>query len=185
MSFRFTQEQEAFRQEMRRFIAQELGPDWEGDVYSVESELPDRERHFLEKLSERGWIAPGWPKEYGGAGLSVMEQFIFNQEMGYYRAPRSRGVGASLVGPMLILHGTPEQKAQHLPGIARGETVWCQGFSEHNAGSDLASLQCRAVLDGDEYVVNGTKMWTSFSHFADWMIPLVRTDPQGTKTPRH
>src|SRR6266545_8012089 len=104
MDYRFTEEQERFRGEVVRFVEQELGPDWGGDSYSVDDTPSARAQHFMGRLAERGWLAPSWPKEHGGGGLSVMEQFIFNQEMGYRHAPRGRGVGAGLVGPMLILH---------------------------------------------------------------------------------
>src|SRR3990172_6343336 len=117
---------------------------------------------WLKKLSAKGWVAPAWPQEYGGAGLSVMEQFIFNQEMATAGAPRSPNViGLGWVGPTLIFYGTDEQKQQHLPPILKGDSFWCQGFSEPGAGSDLASLQTRAVRDGDDYVINGQKIWTS------------------------
>ena len=110
-----------------------------------------------------------------------MQQVIYNEEMAYHRAPTQLGVGPDRVGPTIILYGTDEQKAQHLPGIANAETVWCQGFSEPGAGSDLASLQTRAVADGDHFVVNGQKIWTSLAHKADWCILLARTDPDAPK----
>lgn len=136
---------------------------------------------WRQKLASRGWIAPAWPKEYGGAGLTTMEQFIMNEEFAAAGAPTFGGMGVSMAGPTIIVHGTEEQKAEHLPKILRGETHWCQGFSEPGSGSDLASLQTRAVRDGDEYVINGSKIWTSGAHRANWMFMLARTDPEAPK----
>ncbi|GAB4335120.1 MAG: acyl-CoA dehydrogenase family protein [Dehalococcoidia bacterium] len=133
-------------------------------------------------LAEKGWVAPHWPKEYGGAGLSVMEHVIFNEEMARARVPAVGGVGVGLLGPTLIAHGTEEQRREHLPKILSGEVVWAQGFSEPEAGSDLAALKTRAVRDGDHYVLNGQKIWTSHAQYADWLFALVRTDPEA---PRH
>jgi alkylation response protein AidB-like acyl-CoA dehydrogenase len=136
---------------------------------------------WRQKLATQGWIAPAWPKEYGGAGLSTMEQFILNEEFAEARAPQLGGMGVSMAGPTIIIHGTEEQKAEHLPKILKGETQWCQGFSEPGAGSDLASLQTRAVKDGDDFVINGSKIWTSGAQFANWMFMLARTDPDAPK----
>jgi alkylation response protein AidB-like acyl-CoA dehydrogenase len=133
---------------------------------------------WRQKLVTKGWIAPAWPKEYGGAGLSVMEQFILNEEFAEARAP---GVGVPLVGPTLIVHGTDDQKKEFLPGILRGDSTWCQGFSEPGSGSDLASLQTRAVKDGDDFVLNGQKIWTSGARRSNWMFMLARTDPDAPK----
>ncbi len=151
------------------------GPNAKG--YEVPSEVT---RAWLDKLAARGWIAPAWPKEYGGAGLSVLEQFVLNQELHEAGAPTSRPM-MNLVGPTIMIHGTDEQKAEHLPPLLRGEVQWCQGFSEPGAGSDLASVQTRAVRDGDDYVINGQKIWTSGAHTAQWMFMLVRTDPDAPK----
>jgi alkylation response protein AidB-like acyl-CoA dehydrogenase len=136
---------------------------------------------WREKLAARGWIAPAWPAEYGGAGLSTMEQFIMNEEFAEAGAPTFGGMGVSMAGPTIIVHGTEEQKAEHLPKILRGETRWCQGFSEPGSGSDLASLQTKAERDGDEYVLNGSKIWTSGAQLANWMFMLARTDPEAPK----
>ena len=135
-------------------------------------------REWREKLLTSGWIAPAWPREYGGADLTVMQQFILSEEFAEARAPR---VGVPLVGPTLIIHGTEEQKQEFLPPILRGETSWCQGFSEPGAGSDLASLQTRAVKDGDEYIINGQKIWTSGAQRANMMFMIARTDPDAPK----
>jgi alkylation response protein AidB-like acyl-CoA dehydrogenase len=131
-----------------------------------------------EKLVKNGWIAPSWPKKYGGADLSVMEQFILSEEFAEAKAPR---FGVPLVGPTLVIHGTEEQKAEFLPPILRGENRWCQGFSEPGSGSDLASLQTRAIRDGDDYVINGQKIWTSGAHRANMMFMIARSDPDAPK----
>jgi alkylation response protein AidB-like acyl-CoA dehydrogenase len=137
---------------------------------------------WRQAVVERGWIAPHWPREYGGAGLTLMEQFVLNEELARARVPHpSVGVGTSLTGPTLIVHGTEEQKAEHLSAILAGTAIWCQGFSEPGSGSDLASLQTRAVRDGDDYVVNGQKIWTSLAHRANRMILLARTNPEAPK----
>jgi len=132
-------------------------------------------------VAERGWIAPQWPKEYGGAGMSVGEQFIFNQEMATARAPDLGSAGLERIGPILILYGTEQQKQEHLPRITSGQVRWCQGYSEPGAGSDLASLQTRAARDGDDFVINGQKIWTGQAHRAQWMFMLARTDPEAPK----
>src|SRR3990172_7699060 len=136
---------------------------------------------WRKKLADKGWNAPAWPKEYGGDDMSVMEQFILNEEFAEARVMAMGGRGGSLAGPTIITHGTGEQKAEVLPPILRGETQWCQGFSEPGAGSDLASLQTRAVKDGDDYVINGSKIWTSGAQFANWMFMMARTDPDAPK----
>jgi len=188
-------DQAAFRKEVREFIKSELperyraGNDggegfeggWQGDRKSDDPTRRDTAIQWADALSKRGWIAPAWPKEYGGAGLTTIEQFIYNQEMAEAAAPMPGGMGVSMLGPTLIVHGTEEQKAEHLPKILSGEVAWAQGYSEPGAGSDLASLQTRAVRDGDEYVVNGQKIWTSGGHNADWLFALVRTDPEAPK----
>ena len=138
-------------------------------------------REWREKLRQRGWIAPAWPKEYGGANLTVKQQFILNEEFAEHRVPGVGGMGISMVGPTLMAHGTEEQRQEHLPRIIAGEETWCQGFSEPGAGSDLASLQTRAVLDGDDFVVNGQKIWTTGAQYANWMFMLVRSDPDAPK----
>ena len=136
-----------------------------------------------ERCVERGYTVPDWPEEYGGAGLSKQEVRVLRKEMAALRcrAPIFN-YGISMLAPVLLEYGTDEQKAEHLPPIARGEIRWCQGYSEPGAGSDLAGLQCRAVRDGDEYVVNGQKIWTSDADVSDWIFALVRTN---TEVPKH
>jgi len=187
MDFRDTPEEAAFRTDVHTFIESNLPQGW-GEVDAEAAFLGDDDperRAFLKQwqgaLGKRGWIAPHWPTEYGGAGMSVTEQFIFNEEMAVSRAPGVGGFGVTMIGPTLILYGTEEQKQEHLPGITSGEVTWCQGYSEPGSGSDLASLQTRAVRDGDDYVINGQKIWSSGAHRADWMFMLARTDPDAPK----
>jgi alkylation response protein AidB-like acyl-CoA dehydrogenase len=188
MEFRDTPDEAAFREDIRAFITQNLPEQRRHDEVMAEEYGPPRDPEraaFVETwkkaLAGRGWIAPHWPKEYGGGGMSVTEQFIFNEEMAGVRAPTFGGFGVTMIGPVLIMYGTDEQKNEHLPGITSGAVTWCQGYSEPGAGSDLASLQTRAVKDGDDYVVNGQKIWSSGAHRADWMFMLARTDPNAPK----
>jgi alkylation response protein AidB-like acyl-CoA dehydrogenase len=175
MQFRFPPEEEAFRSELRAFLAAELP-----------EQRPDGadgwrfHRSFVKKLADRGWLTLAWPNEWGGGAAGHLRQIVFNEEMAYWDAPGT-DLGVDRVGPTIMLHGTEAQKKQHLPVIARGEEIWCQGFSEPGAGSDLASLQTRAVEDGDTFVINGSKIWTSLAHFAQWMILLARTDVDAPK----
>src|SRR5205809_1608264 len=174
----------AFRQDVRDFVARDLPDDFRAAadvVLGVGIGEDERERDWLRTLAKRGWVAPAWPKQYGGAGLSVMQQFVFNEEMARAGAPRPNFLAIGLAGPTIIVHGTEEQKREHLSGILSGEDFWCQGFSEPGSGSDLASLQTRAVADGDDFIVNGQKIWTSGAHYADWMFVLARTDPDAPK----
>ncbi len=137
---------------------------------------------WLDRMAERGWTAPTWPRAYGGGGLDKEQTKILAREMAALRIkPPLIGFGLTMIGPLLLEHGTEEQKNRFLPEICRGEVRWCQGYSEPGAGSDLASLQTRAILDGDEWVVNGQKVWTSYAEKADWMFCLVRTDVDAPK----
>ncbi|HWO94686.1 MAG TPA: acyl-CoA dehydrogenase family protein [Dehalococcoidia bacterium] len=183
MEFRFTEAEERWREEIRSFLAAELpresriGADW-----TQSQEAWDRSLEFVRRVAERGWLTLAWPKQYGGQERSHMEQLIFNEEMAYHRAPMARaGIGTGLVAPTLMIHGNDAQRGRHLPAIARAEEMWCQGFSEPNAGSDLAGLETRAVHDGDDFVVNGQKIWTSAAHHCDWCLLGVRTDSEAPK----
>jgi alkylation response protein AidB-like acyl-CoA dehydrogenase len=139
-------------------------------------------KEWRDRVAKQGWIAPAWPKKYGGADMGVVEQFIMNEEFAEAGVPANAGgFGVMMIGPTIIEHGTEEQKSEFLGGILRGEVIWCQGYSEPGAGSDLASLQTRGVRDGDDYVINGQKIWTTGAQFADWMYMLVRTDPDAPK----
>lgn len=181
MKFQLTPGEEAFRQEVRTWITEEFGPDWDGGNYVSSEEIWANGAETNKKLADRGWLAMAWPKEYGGGGATYWEQLIFNEEMAYHRIPYGSAVGIGFAGPTIMIYGTPEQKERYLPGTAAGETIWCQGFSEPGSGSDLASLTTRAVRDGDNYIINGQKIWTSFAHYADYMILLARTAPDAPK----
>ena len=186
MELRFGEKEEALRAEVRAFLREQL-PKREAFARGRDPRTDDQAfeaaKRFNQALAERGWIAPAWPKDYGGLGASIFEQMVFNEEFGYHGAPDTgtRGFGVGMLGPTLIIHGTEEQKREHLPRITSGEAIWCQGYSEPGAGSDLAGLQTRAVRDGDDYIVNGQKIWTSGGHRANWMFLLARTDPEAPK----
>ncbi len=137
---------------------------------------------WRDRMAERGWTAPMWPTEYGGGGLDYESNRVLQEEMAALKAlPPSAGMGLAMIGPTLLEFGTEEQRQRHLPKIVSGEVHWCQGYSEPGSGSDLASLQTRAVLEGDHFVINGQKIWTSGAQHADWMFALVRTDPNAAK----
>ena len=171
MDFQLSPEQEAFRDEVRAFLDENLPP--------PSQRPPDFKQQWDAKLRAKGWVGFSWPTEVGGGGGSLMEQVILKDEMARRRAPSlgSCFMGLAWVGPSLIEYGTPEQKARFIPDILDSKLQWCTGYSEPDSGSDLASLQCRAVREGDDYVVNGQKIWTSIAMWAQWMILLVRTDP--------
>ena len=182
MDFRFGPDDEEFRQELRCWLEENVPPDWEGVFLEEDDEAWQIGRAFIKKLAAKGWIAPAWPREHGGMEASPALQLVYNEEMGYHRAPIGSIIQAvGYIGPAILFFGTAEQKRLHLPPIIAGETVWCQGFSEPEAGSDLASLTTRAVRDGDDYVINGNKIWTSNAHRSDWCIILARTDPAARK----
>jgi alkylation response protein AidB-like acyl-CoA dehydrogenase len=182
MDFAFTPEDQAFRTEVREFIRANwgMGDDVGGIAAESDEEMP-RRRAFEKQLAARGWLTMAWPVEYGGAGASHIRQMIFREECAYHGAPGSGGQGVNMIGPCIMVHGTEEQKRRFLPPIANAEVLWCQGFSEPGSGSDLASLQTRAVRDGDDYVINGQKIWTSNAQHADWIHVLARTDPDAPK----
>ncbi len=185
MDFNFTPEDEAFRKELRAWLDQNK-PDQplsetEG-FFEEDAEDWKRRVAWFKKLSSGGWVGIDWPREYGGRGATILQTIVYHQELGRARAPLPYiGSGTSLIGPTLMHWGTEEQKKRFIPKILSAEEIWCQGYSEPNAGSDLASLQTRAVEDGDDFVVNGSKIWTSSAQYADWIFLLVRTDPQAPK----
>jgi len=195
MDWRDTPEQAEFRAEVRGVVrdrlprrykdmAQKGGPGeriWEFDRKSPDAESRQAAVDWHAALNERRWVAPHWPVEYGGAGLSPMEQFILNQELARAGAPPVGGSGVGMLGPTLIVHGSDAQRKKYLPPILAGEVTWAQGYSEPGSGSDLASLQTRASRDGDDFVINGQKIWTSGAHTADSIFALVRTDPEAPK----
>jgi len=178
MDFRFTPEQEVFRTEVRDFAARE----WRGEDAGEGGgrDAFQRQTAFRKKLAAHGWLTRAWPREWGGQEASHLDQAIYSEEMSLAGAP-GLDMGVDRVGPTLMLFGNEEQKQRFLPQIANADLFWCQGFSEPGAGSDLASLQTRAVRDGDSYVINGQKIWTSNAHLADWIFMLARTDPDAPK----
>lgn len=184
MDFSFSPDEERFRQEVRDFVAQELPPGFEAGVGGeVETEEEWQvAREMTKKLAAKGWLSLAWPKEYGGQEAH-MKSVILSEEINYFGAPGLDFGGVGLLAPALMSHGSEEQKKRFLPGIASGEVTWCQGWSEPGAGSDLPSLTTRAVEDGDYFVVNGQKVWTSHANRADWCFLLVKTDPEAQ--PKH
>lgn len=180
MEVKFSLEDEQYRLKLRAWL----------EANTPTAEPPEEQdaafayrRAWQRQLYEGGWVGIHWPKEYGGQGATLIQQAIYAQEMTRAKAsPPANSLGITIVGPTLIAHGTEAQKKRFIPKILNADEIWCQGFSEPNSGSDLASLQTRAVLDGDEFVVNGQKIWTSLGQYADWCILLVRTD---TSAPKH
>ena len=181
MEFKFTAEDEAFRSELRTFMKTELPDSWEGDGRYPEEDDWDLNIVIRQKMAEKGWLTMHWPEEYGGQNASPVKSAIYNEEIAYMRAPGRDIFGVRMLGPTLMIHGSEEQKKTHLPSVAKGEIQWCQGYSEPESGSDLASLSTRAVRDGDEFVINGGKVWTTMAHRADWIMLLTRTDPDAPK----
>lgn len=185
MQFRFTDQEEGFRQELLGFLSDELPNDWEplsqGSPYTPE-QFPFT-KSMAKKLSKKGWLTLAWPKEYGGQERSHMEQLIYREEMTYLSVPGTDlGVGAiSWVGPTLMIAGTEEQKQEHIPPITTADRYWCTLYSEPESGSDLASLQTQATKDGDDFIINGSKIWTSAAHVADWGWLAARTDNEAPK----
>jgi hypothetical protein len=175
-----TPEDQQFRAEVRDWVAANCPRELCHRRQRID---PPELKPWHRKLYERGWIAPHWPQQYGGMGASLTQQIILFEEIVRAGAPTPYPHGLNFIGPIIIQAGTEAQKARFLPSILSGDATWCQGYSEAGAGSDLASLQTRAVVDGNHFVVNGHKMWTTNGHFADWMFALVRTDPEAK--PKH
>lgn len=174
----WSQDDIAFRQEVRDFTAKNLPPDIRDKVISGRPLQRSDHMRWQDILARKGWIAGFWPAKHGGCEWTPAQSYIFQEETTYAGAPWLLPFGVNYVGPVIYTYGSEEQKAQHLPGIVSNEVFWCQGYSEPNAGSDLARLSTRAQRDGDSYVVNGSKIWTSMAHWADWIFALVRTDPK-------
>lgn len=173
----FSSDLEEFRALVREFIRAELPDDIRKMVACEQMELPrEAQVRWHRILRDRGgWCCPSWPRQYGGPGWNDEQQYIFERELSLNDAPRLMIYGAGMLGPTLFEYGSEQQKQRFLPGILDADTLWCQGFSEPGSGSDLASLQCRMDLEGDEFVVNGSKIWTSEAHIADWMFGLFRS----------
>jgi alkylation response protein AidB-like acyl-CoA dehydrogenase len=186
VDFSLTPAQEAFRERVRSWLEQSIPRDWVRRA-TGSSEVPRPEayqllREWQRRLYDAGFIGLTWPKEYGGQGLTFVEEMILHQEMAFLKAPPILNVlGVGMAGPTIVAYGTEEQKRRYPARILSAEEIWCQGYSEPNAGSDLASLQTRAVRDGDHWIINGQKVWTSLAHIADWMMLLARTDPDAPK----
>jgi len=181
VELRFSAEDEAFRREARAWLTDRLAGEFAGvrgrGGPGDEHELFEERAAWERALGEAGWIGIGWPREYGGGGRSLTQQVIFYEEYARAQGPGRVGIiGEGLLGPTLVHFGSDEQKRRFLPGILGGTEIWCQGYSEPNAGSDLANVQTRAELDGDQWVVTGQKVWTSLAHWADWCFVLCRTD---------
>jgi len=177
MDLSFSPEEEAFRQDVRAFIA-DAKPKLP-DIGAAESADRSKEEYLAwhKLLYKKGWVAPLWPKEYGGTGWNVTQRYIFNEECANAETPTTLPFGLNMVAPVIFTYGNDEQKKKFLPRILSGEDWWCQGYSEPGAGSDLASLRTKAVREGDFYIVNGQKTWTTLAQFADWIFCLVRTNP--------
>ena len=178
MNFEFSDDEISFRKELQSWLKEELkdrpqDTDSDGEwAFGLE---------MRKKLADKGWLTMAWPEEYGGQVVSHMMQVVFAEEMSYHRAPGRDVFGTRMMAPTLMIHGTEEQKKEFLPPVSKGEVQWCQGYSEPESGSDLASLQTRAVEDGDDFIINGTKIWTSSAHRADHIMVLTRTDPDAPK----
>ena len=171
----------SFRDEVRAFIRTELPADIKNKAQHGTHLGKDDYIRWQRILQKKGWLAPNWPKEHGGTGWSPMQRYIFDDEIGKSGAPRVIPFGLVMVAPVIMKFGTPEQKREHLPKILSSEVFWSQGYSEPGAGSDLAGLKTRAVREGDHYIVNGQKTWTTLAQYADWIFCLVRTDPAAKK----
>ncbi len=183
MDFRVIEEEEKFRQEVKTFLKKELPPDWQGhgETIPVTDEEWQMARIMAGKLGAKGWLSLNWPKEYGGQVASHIKQLVLNEELAYHRCPGRDVFGVGMVAPTLIRLGTKEHKKRHLLPIARGEVFWCEGYTEPNAGSDLAGLQTKAVEKEDCFLVSGQKVYTSGAQGADWCFFLARTDPQAER----
>lgn len=181
MNIDFSDQELAFQQEVQQFFREELPENVKKHINNGLSFNADITVAFQKALYKKGWAAVNWPAEYGGTGWSATQKYIFQTEMAKANAPRLVPFGFTMVAPIIYTFGTDEQKQRFLPDILASNTWWCQGYSEPNAGSDLASLKARAVRDGDHYIVNGTKTWTTLGHHADWIFCLLRTSDEDSK----
>ena len=181
MDFSFSPEEEAFRQKVSYFLDKEAPKDWQKKKVSF-FDMSGQEnwisihKEMSEKLGARGWLSMHWPKEYGGQGLSPFYRLILREELAKFHCPGYHSLSVDFVAPAILLKGSEEQKQRHLPGIASGKVMWCEGLSEPGHGSDVASIETFAKEEDDNFVINGQKIWTTYAHFADWMFVLARTD---------
>jgi alkylation response protein AidB-like acyl-CoA dehydrogenase len=173
MDLNYSPEELSFRDEVRDWLSKNLPPELKDKSHLSRDEL----LRWHRILAKKGWVAPAWPKEWGGTGWNVVQRYIFEEELGFAGCPPLMPFGLSMCAPVLLAFGTEAQKQRFLPRIYNGDDFWCQGYSEPGSGSDLASLKTKAQRDGDKYVVNGQKIWTSYAHYSDWIFCLVRTDP--------
>jgi alkylation response protein AidB-like acyl-CoA dehydrogenase len=185
VDFTLTPDQEAFRERVRAWLKINVPADWQRKVGSSDVPRPEAYeflRRWQRTLYDAGFIGLTWPKEAGGQGLTFMEELVLHEEMALAKAPPILNIlGVGMAGPTIVAYGTPAQQRRYPAKILSCEEIWCQGYSEPNSGSDLAALQTRAVKDGEYYVINGQKVWTSLAHIADWMMLLARTDPDAPK----
>jgi alkylation response protein AidB-like acyl-CoA dehydrogenase len=177
MDLSFSPEEQAFRDEVRAWLRANLPQDLREKVENYQHLSKDDLMRWHRILANKGWIVPAWPKEWGGTGWNLVQRYIFDEELGYAGTPPIIPFGVTMCAAVLLRFGSEAQKKRFLPRIANGDDFWCQGYSEPGSGSDLASLKTKAVRQGDHYVVNGQKIWTTLAHYADWIFCLVRTDP--------
>ncbi len=181
MDLNYSAEDLAFRDEVRGWLDANIPADLREKVLNYEELGKEDLLRWHGILARKGWVAPAWPVEHGGTGWNAVQRYIFEEECAAAGAPPIVAFGMTMCGPVLIRFGSDEQKKRHLPGIYNGDVFWCQGYSEPGSGSDLASLKTRAERQGDHYIVNGQKIWTTLGHFGDWIFCLVRTDPNAKK----
>jgi alkylation response protein AidB-like acyl-CoA dehydrogenase len=177
MDLNYSPEEAAFREEVRSWLNANLPDDLRRKVADYEHLSKDDLLRWHQILAKKGWVAPAWPKEWGGTGWNLVQRYIFEEELGYAGGPMLIPFGLAMCAPVLLRFGTEAQKKRFLPRIYHGEDFWCQGYSEPGSGSDLASLKTKAVRQGEHYILNGQKIWTTLAHYADWIFCLVRTDP--------
>ena len=181
MDLNYSTEELAFRDEVRGWLAKNLPTDLRDKIAEYKELTREDLLRWHKILAKKGWVAPSWPKEWGGTDWNVVQRYIFEEECSFAGTPPLIPFGLSMCGPVLIRFATPEQKKRFLPRIYNGDDFWCQGYSEPGSGSDLASAKTKAVREGDHYIVNGQKTWTTLGHYGDWIFCLVRTDSQASK----
>ncbi len=182
MDFRFSEREEKLREEVHQFCQQEPPENFPCEIEDEGYGFGGWSRAFTRRLGEKGWLAIAWPKEYGGLGGSIMERFVAAEELAYHRAPQYGHLFGDAVAAGILAHGTEEQKKDFLPKMARAEILWSTGLSEPGAGSDLLNTATRVVKDGDDYIINGQKIWPTGAHLAEWCLILARTDPEAPKS---